>query len=88
MVKKIGINFAALAFVLGLQSASAQVKLSANRGHSHNDYKQEIPLLAAYYAEMGSIEADVFLKEGQLYVAHEASEIKPDFTLKKYTLIR
>ncbi|MEH3115173.1 alkaline phosphatase [Pedobacter terrae] len=86
MVKKIGINFAALAFMLGLQGASAQVKLNANRGHSHNDYKQEIPLLTAYYAEMGSIEADVFLKDGELYVAHEASEIKPDFTLKKVYL--
>ena len=86
MVKKIGINFAVLAFVLGLQSASAQVKLSANRGHSHNDYKQDIPLLTAYYAEMGSIEADVFLKDGQLYVAHEASEIRPGFTLKKIYL--
>ncbi len=86
MVKKIGINFAALAFMLGLQSASAQVKLNANRGHSHNDYKQEIPLLTAYYAEMGSIEADVFLKDGALFVAHEASEIKPGFTLKKIYL--
>lgn len=86
MVKKIGINFAALAFMLGLQGASAQVKLNANRGHSHNDYKQEIPLLTAYYAEMGSIEADVFLKDGELYVAHEAAEIKPGFTLKKVYL--
>ncbi|SFA46196.1 alkaline phosphatase [Pedobacter suwonensis] len=83
MVKKIAINFAAMAFVLGLQSASAQVRLNANHGHSHNDYKQDIPLLTAYYAEMGSIEADVFLKDGELYVAHEASEIKPGFTLKK-----
>ncbi|SDG73410.1 alkaline phosphatase [Pedobacter terrae] len=86
MVKKIGINFAVLAFMLGLQSASAQVRLNANRGHSHNDYKQEIPLLTAYYAEMGSIEADVFLKDDELYVAHEAAEIKPGFTLKKIYL--
>jgi len=86
MVKKIAINFAAMAFVLGLQSASAQVRLTANHGHSHNDYKQDIPLLTAYYAEMGSIEADVFLKDGELYVAHEASEIKPGFTLKKIYL--
>lgn len=86
MVKKIVINFAVLAFMLGLQSTSAQVKLNANSGHSHNDYKQEIPLLTAYYAEMGSIEADVFLKDGELYVAHEAAEIKPGFTLKRIYL--
>jgi alkaline phosphatase len=86
MVNKIWINFAALVILLGLQSASAQIKLNANRGHSHNDYKQNIPLLTAYYAEMGSIEADVFLKDGELYVAHEASEIKSGFTLKKIYL--
>jgi alkaline phosphatase len=86
MVNKIWINFAALVILLGLQIASAQIKLNANRGHSHNDYKQDIPLLTAYYAEMGSIEADVFLKDGELYVAHEASEIKSGFTLKKIYL--
>lgn len=61
----------------------AQQPLSFNRGHSHNDYKQNIPLLRAYYAAMGSIEADVFLRNGQLFVAHESKEIRPDATLKK-----
>ena len=86
MVNKLWINLAALAILVGLQGASAQLKLDANRGHSHNDYKQNIPLLTAYYAGMGSIEADVFLKDGALYVAHEVSEIKSDFTLKKIYL--
>jgi len=86
MVNKLWISFAALALLLGLQRTSAQIKLSTNRGHSHNDYKQEIPLLTAFHAQMGSIEADVFLKDGALYVAHEASEIKPGFTLKKIYL--
>jgi alkaline phosphatase len=39
---------------LSIQSVSAQQKLTANAGHSHNDYKQQIPLLEAYYAAMGS----------------------------------
>jgi alkaline phosphatase len=47
---------------------------SANTGHSHNDYQQNIPFLQAYYAGMGSIEADVFLKNGRLLVAHEEKE--------------
>ncbi|HAT92504.1 MAG TPA: alkaline phosphatase, partial [Sphingobacterium sp.] len=68
---------------LSIQSVSAQQKLTANAGHSHNDYKQQIPLLEAYYAGMGSIEADVFYRNGELYVAHESSEIKPGKTLKK-----
>jgi alkaline phosphatase len=68
---------------LSIQSVSAQQKLTANAGHSHNDYKQQIPLLEAYHAGMGSIEADVFYRNGELFVAHESNEIKPAKTLKK-----
>jgi alkaline phosphatase len=64
----------------------AQRPLNVNSGHSHNDYHQNIPLLTAYYAGMGSIEADVFLKDGALYVAHDPSEIKAGITLKKLYL--
>ena len=67
----------------GIQPVFAQQKLAANNGHSHNDYEQQIPLLAAYYAGMGSIEADVFYRDGELYVAHESAGIKPGKTLKK-----
>ncbi|WP_316804263.1 alkaline phosphatase [Pedobacter nototheniae] len=86
MVKKIWINCLVLTFGLALNSVSAQTALNANRGHSHNDYKQNIPLLTAYYAEMGSIEADVFLRNGELYVAHDSTEIKLGLTLKKLYL--
>ena len=60
--------------------------ISKSRGHSHNDYRQNIPLLQAYYAGMGSIEADVFLKDGALFVAHESAEISPQRTLEKLYL--
>jgi alkaline phosphatase len=65
----------------------AQQKGTYNQGHSHNDYKQNIPLLRAYYAGMGSIEADVFLRNGQLYVAHELKEIDTALTLRKQYLV-
>ena len=84
MVKKIwGCCLFSLLFTGNL---SAQVKLTANNAHSHNDYQQQIPLLTAYYANMGSIEADVFLNKGELYVAHESSEISAGKTLKKMYL--
>lgn len=67
----------------GIQSVSAQQKLTANNGHSHNDYMQQIPLLEAYYSGIGSIEADVFYRNGELYVAHESEEIKAGVTLRK-----
>jgi len=66
--------------------AVAQTSLSYNQGHSHNDYHQNIPLLTAYYAGMGSIEADVFLKKGQLFVAHDSTEISAEATLKNFYL--
>jgi alkaline phosphatase len=66
-----------------MQSVSAQQKLTTNSGHSHNDYERPIPLLEAYSAGIGSIEADVFYRDGDLFVAHEREEIKPGETLKK-----
>ena len=71
---------------LSIQPLYAQQKLTANQAHSHNDYKQQIPLLTAYYAGMGSIEADIFYRDGELFVAHERSEIKPGRTLQKLYL--
>ncbi|WP_262711150.1 alkaline phosphatase [Pedobacter frigidisoli] len=72
-------------FAIFSSAVNAQTK-SVNRGHSHNDYHQNIPLLQAYYAGMGSIEADVFLSPGALFVAHESTEIKADRTLKNFYL--
>ncbi|MDR2274267.1 MAG: alkaline phosphatase [Sphingobacterium sp.] len=51
-------------------------------GHSHNDYWQSQPFYTAYYAGMQSIEADIFLRDGKLMVAHDAKEIKAEHTLK------
>lgn len=47
-------------------NTQAQNYLNYNVGnaHSHNDYMQEIPFWQAYYANFGSIEADVFLVKG------------------------
>jgi alkaline phosphatase len=54
--------------------------------HAHNDYVHPIPFLTAYYSQVGSIEADVFLRNGELYVAHEEKEITADHTLDKLYL--
>jgi alkaline phosphatase len=74
-----------LSFLFALQ-VEAQNMSSVNRGHSHNDYRQQIPLIKAYEAGMGSIEADVFLRHGQLCVAHDSAEINTEVTLKKLYL--
>jgi len=86
MVKKLNLLCMLMIAGLSYQQLHAQQKLTANQAHSHNDYKQQIPLLTAYYAEMGSIEADIFYRDGELFVAHERSEIKSGHTLQKLYL--
>ncbi|WP_285656836.1 alkaline phosphatase [Allomuricauda sp. NBRC 101325] len=56
--------------------------------HSHNDYVQELPFWFAYSNGASSIEADLFLKDNELYVTHAEKEINPDYTFKKLYLDR
>lgn len=49
--------------------------------HSHNDYANQIPFWLAYNNHFGSIEADVWAVDGELFVAHNSSDIKTDRTL-------
>jgi alkaline phosphatase len=54
--------------------------------HSHNDYKQDIPFYKAWRAGFGSIEADIYLKNGSLLVAHEPEELDSLKSLRKLYL--
>ena len=58
-----------------LLSAQSRVYSSVENVHSHNDYLQNVPFYTAYSARCASIEADVFLVDGELYVAHKENEI-------------
>ena len=48
--------------------------------HSHNDYSRPNAFIQAYSLGFGSIEVDLFLKDDELYVAHDWKDIKPDRT--------
>ena len=50
-------------------------------GHAHNDYWHERPLLDALERGFCSVEADVFLRDGDLLVGHAAHELRPERTL-------
>lgn len=67
--------------LLCVNAAVAQVKYTVANAHSHNDYEQPVPFHAAYNAGFGSIEADIFLKDGGLYVAHNKNDIRAERTL-------
>ena len=56
------------------------------RAHAHNDYLHERPLLDALDRGFTSVEADVFLVDGRLLVAHSVLELNPDRTLEKLYL--
>ena len=66
-----------LAFsLLGFYTVFAQptVYTPAN-AHSHNDYEKPSPFWEAYEQHFGSIEADIFLKDGKLIVAHDEQQV-------------
>ena len=54
--------------------------------HSHNDYNRKSPFFDAYKAHAASIEADVFLVDGELYVAHDREDIRSWRTLRNLYL--
>lgn len=50
--------------------------------HSHNDYAQRVPFYQAYAQQVSSIEADVFLHDGQLLVGHDVEDLRADMTFE------
>src|SRR5690606_1958555 len=56
--------------------------VSAQNVHSHNDYEHAVPFWTAYSNGLESIEVDIYLKNGVLYVTHEESEIISGRTLE------
>jgi glycerophosphoryl diester phosphodiesterase len=61
-------------------------KLSAQIAHSHNDYEQKQPFEAAYHLGFDSIEADLYLKNNEIFVAHDWNKILPERTFKNLYL--
>ena len=71
---------AALALAPAMVSA-ADVKPLA-QAHAHNDYEHQRPLLDALDHGFTGVEADIWLVDGKLLVAHEEAHFKPERTLE------
>lgn len=67
---------------LAAQESSQQPLKMLPQAHAHNDYLHEQPLLDALAQGFGSVEADIFLVDGELQVAHTRSELAPERTLR------
>jgi hypothetical protein len=52
------------------------------RAHAHNDYEHARPLLDALDHGFCSVEADIWLVNGQLLVAHDLKDARPERTLQ------
>jgi glycerophosphoryl diester phosphodiesterase len=54
--------------------------------HAHNDYEHKRPLFDALEQGFTSFEADIHLIDGELLVAHDRKDVKPDRTLQSLYL--
>lgn len=78
--------FIYLILLISTELAAQPKRYSVSQAHSHNDYEQANPFHLAYQHGFGSVEADVFLKDDELFVAHHSSEIKTERTLQSLYL--
>jgi alkaline phosphatase len=67
--------------VLALTSGTAQ-NYHTRQIFAHNDYERAQPFHTAYNLQVGYIEADIFLIDNKILVAHHKNEIKPERTLE------
>ncbi|MHC4705195.1 MAG: hypothetical protein ACYTFQ_31985, partial [Planctomycetota bacterium] len=77
-------------FSLSLFSCRSQPTVAPVRplpqAHAHNDYRHDRPLYDALAHGFTGVEADIFLVDGDLYVAHDRHEITPERTLRRLYL--
>jgi hypothetical protein len=74
---------------VGITCAAEPIATAASplpRAHAHNDYRHERPLLDALQHGFGSVEADIYLVDGQLLVGHDRDQLQPGRTLQSLYL--
>lgn len=87
-------RFACLAVVMAVAvlrqagpcEAGDEVAAPLLRAHAHNDYLHDRPLLDALDNGFCSVEADIFLVQGKLLVAHTRSELSTENSLERLYL--
>ena len=68
------------------QSRDAVLGSPLAPAHAHNDYEHERPLFDALEHGFTSVEADVWLVDGELLVAHDLEDVRPGRTLESLYL--
>jgi hypothetical protein len=67
-------------------SMRARAQSPLDHAHAHNDYEHARPLLDALDRGYGSVEADIYLVDGALLVAHARDSVRADRTLESLYL--
>ncbi|MEV4224439.1 phosphatidylinositol-specific phospholipase C/glycerophosphodiester phosphodiesterase family protein [Nonomuraea sp. NPDC049725] len=80
--RALGALVAAGALVLMAAPASAAGAQPLPRAHAHNDYEHDRPLLDALDHGFTSVEADIYLVDGELLVGHDPEDLRPGRTLQ------
>lgn len=70
------------AFATMATGAEPQEAKPLRQAHSHNDYLHQRPLLDALEQGFCSVEADIWLVDGKLLVAHDQKDVRPERTLQ------
>jgi alkaline phosphatase len=76
-----------LIFLFLCFSFSIRAQYTTLNAHSHNDYEQKTPFYLAYNAHFGSIEADIWAVNGELFVAHNRSQITAERTIESLYIL-
>ena len=79
------IAFVGWLFLLAGRVAAVDVQ-PVPAAHAHNDYYHDRPLVDALSQGFCSVEADIFLIDGQLLVGHDRDELTPERTLQRLYL--
>lgn len=87
-------GFSRLFFVVLLVISCSFTSLNAEektqtplfQAHAHNDYEHARPLHDALEHGFWSVEADIYLVDGELLVAHDRPDVTPERTLRKLYL--
>jgi hypothetical protein len=72
-------------FVLAVLLSTGVVS-AGPAGHAHNDYEHERPLLDALDHGFTSVEADIWLRDGELLIGHDEVDLDPARTLARLYL--
>ena len=72
--------------LLASQPLHAEEVTPLRQAHAHNDYHHSMPLHDALECGFTSVEADIYLVDGDLLVGHARSELQPERTLQRLYL--